>query len=151
MASIGDWRWANNVTDVQVFNEEQELVRTVNLFIEDLKVGDAAQTTFALGANYEVLEDVNLRLDYNYYDNYFADFDPNNRSTADQGQAWEAPAYGLLDFGLTYGFDIGSLRAILMVTLITYSIQNISLMLVTEVTQQLRKLLYGMVSEELIL
>lgn len=113
MASIGDWRWANNVTDVQVFNEEQELVRTVNLFIEDLKVGDAAQTTFALGANYEVIEDVRLRLDYNFYDNYFADFDPNGRSDADQGQAWEAPAYGLLDAGLTYGFDIGSLRATL--------------------------------------
>ena len=113
MASIGDWRWDNNVTGVQVFDEEQKLVRTIDLYIKDLKVGDAAQTTFALGADYEVLSNMNLRLDYNYYDSYYADFDPNGRSTAGQGQAWEAPAYGLLDAGLRYKFDFGPFEATL--------------------------------------
>src|SRR5690606_8308607 len=54
MASFGDWRWQNNVENVQILDEDQNVVDTVNLFIEDLHVADAAQTTFALGLNYKL-------------------------------------------------------------------------------------------------
>ncbi|MFD2517203.1 TonB-dependent receptor [Salinimicrobium flavum] len=114
MASIGDWTWVNDVTDVQIFNEEQQLIRTIDLFIADLKVGDAAQTTFALGADYEAFEGTNVRLDFNYFDNLFADFDPNFRNTEGVGQAWEVPAYGILDFGLTHDFTIGGFDAMFL-------------------------------------
>ncbi len=113
MASIGDWQWQNDVTDVQIFDEEQELVRTIDLYIADLKVGDAAQTTFALGADYEAIPGTRLRLDFNYYDNLYADFDPNNRNTPDVVQAWKVPAYGLMDFGLTQNFKFGGFDAVL--------------------------------------
>ena len=36
MASIGDWRWQNNIEDVQIFNEENEAVGDpINIFIKD--------------------------------------------------------------------------------------------------------------------
>lgn len=112
MASFGDWRWDSNVLDVQVFDEEQNLVDTVDLFIEDLRVADAAQTTMALGLNYKFAKDTRLVLDYNYYDNIFADFDPSDRGTPG-ADAWEMPAYGLFDVAMTHGFKFGPFDATL--------------------------------------
>lgn len=110
MASLGDWVWANDVTGVQIFDDEQNLVTTVDLYIEDLKVGDAAQTTMALGANYEVFPGTKVRVDYNYYANFYADFDPNSRTTEDAPQSWEVPDYGIFDLGLTHDFKLGKLN-----------------------------------------
>lgn len=110
MVSLGDWTWDNNVTDVQIFDDEQNLVRTIDLYIEDLKVGDAAQTTFALGSRYEVFPGTNVRLDYNFAGDFYADFDPNSRTTPDAPQSWKAPEFGLFDFGLTHNYKIGTLN-----------------------------------------
>ncbi len=112
MASIGDWIWQDDVTGVEIYDEAQELVETINIYIADLKVGDAAQTAFGLGANFEALENVKLRANYNYYDNYYADFNPVNRTSETVGQAWEVPAYGLLDLGMTYSFEFGDFETV---------------------------------------
>lgn len=114
MASLGDWTWKNDITGVDIYDEEQELVRTINLFVSDLKVGGSAQTTFALGADYEVFEGTNVRLNWNYFDDLYAEFDPETRSTRELGQSWKLPEFGLLDVGLTHKFDIGSLEAMLI-------------------------------------
>ena len=110
MASFGDWKWDSDVKDVDIIDEEQNVVDTVNLFIKDLKVGDAAQTTMALGMNYEIMPKTNLLIDYNYYDNYYADFDPSDRGTAGP-QTWKAPSYGLFDVILSHGFKVGDFDA----------------------------------------
>ena len=108
MASFGDWKWLNNVEDVEIIDEEQTVVGTVDLFIEDLSVGDAAQTTMALGMNFEVMDRTNIVLDYNYYDNLYALYDPNDRGDATLTQdAWQLPDYGTFDFIIRHGFNIG--------------------------------------------
>ncbi|NJW52894.1 TonB-dependent receptor [Salinimicrobium oceani] len=114
MASVGDWTWKNDITDVAIYDEEQNLVRTINLYVADLKVGGSAQTTFAAGADYEVWEGTKVRVDWNYYDDLYAEFDPETRSTRELGQSWELPEYGLVDFGVTHKFDIGDLEAMLI-------------------------------------
>ncbi|MDW5289967.1 TonB-dependent receptor [Formosa sp. PL04] len=114
MASFGDWRWDNDVKNVQIFNEDQELIETIDLYIEDLHVGDAAQTTVAFGANYELIEKTVLSLDYNYYDNLYADFDPSNRTTPNAPDAWEVPAYSLFDLGLSHNFMMGPFDVFLL-------------------------------------
>lgn len=113
MASLGDWRWENNLENVQIFDEEQNLVDTVNLFIEDLHVGDAAQTTLALGLNYKFMPKTRLSIDYNYFDNLYADYDPSDRGTAGAGDAWKVPAYGIFDAAFSHGFKFGSFDATL--------------------------------------
>jgi len=113
MASLGDWRWENNLENVQIFDEEQNLVDTVNLFIEDLHVGDAAQTTLALGLNYKFTPKTRLSIDYNYFDNLYADYDPSDRGTAGAGDAWKVPAYGIFDAAFSHGFKFGSFDATL--------------------------------------
>lgn len=111
MMSLGDWRWEDNVEDVNIINEEQEIVDTVNLFIKDLRVADAAQTTFALGASYKFTNKTRMTLDYNYFDNLYADFDPSDRGTEGAPPAWQVPAYGVFDVAFTHGFKLGSFDA----------------------------------------
>ncbi|WP_196885800.1 TonB-dependent receptor [Aureivirga sp. CE67] len=116
MVSVGDWFWQNNILDVQLFDGDQNPVGDpVNLFIKDLKVGDAAQTTASLGVNYEIINGVRLSADYIYYDNLYADFNPSNRtSAAEEGvNSWKLPSYGLVDLGLRWKFNIKSLDATL--------------------------------------
>lgn len=110
MVSLGDWRWENNIENVQIFDEEQNLINTVNLFIEDLHVGDAAQTTLALGANYKFTHKTRFTLDYNYFDNLYADYDPSDRGV-DAPDAWKVPAYGVFDTAFTHGFKFGNFDA----------------------------------------
>jgi outer membrane cobalamin receptor len=114
MASFGDWTWKNDITGVDIYNEEQDIVRTINLYVADLKVGGSAQTTFAAGADYEVFEGTSLRVNWNYFDDLYAEFEPETRSTRELGQSWELPAYGLVDMGLTHKFDLGNLEAMIM-------------------------------------
>ena len=114
MASFGDWTWQNNVLDVPILDEEQEVVDVVDVYIEGLKVGGSAQTTFALGADYEIMQGTNLRADFVYASGLYADFDPNTRSNPEITQAWQAPEYGLLDLGLTHDFDFGDFEATLI-------------------------------------
>lgn len=113
MASIADWRWQNDLVDVPIYNENEELLGTVDLYIKDLKVGDAAQTTFALGVDYELFDGFKLGADYNYYANLYAQYDPTGRGDAAKAgvQPWKVPAYGLFDVNARYNFEIGPFDA----------------------------------------
>ncbi len=115
MASIADWRWQNNLVDVPIYNENEELLGNVDLYIADLKVGDAAQTTFALGLNYEFFDGFKIGVDYNFYDNLYAQYDPTSRGDASKEgvQPWKVPAYGLFDANVRYNFNIGPFDATL--------------------------------------
>ena len=114
MASLGDWRWEDDVTDVQILNEEQEVVDTVNLFIADTPVGDAAQTTLALGANYRFGTGTRLSVDYNYFDRLYADFNPSDRGVEGAPDPWEVPAYGVFDTAFSHSFPFGKFEATLI-------------------------------------
>ncbi|MBD0823538.1 TonB-dependent receptor [Aestuariibaculum marinum] len=127
MLSLGDWTWDKNVRDVRIFDEDQNEISDspVNLHISGLKVADAAQTTMALGLNYKISPETRLIIDYNYYDDLYADFDPSDRGLSsnlspeeideilatDPVQTWKMPAYGLFDVGFTHGFKFGSFDA----------------------------------------
>jgi outer membrane cobalamin receptor len=108
MLSLGDWQWANDLTDVPVYDDEQNQVGEVNLFIDGLKVSDAAQTTAAIGMNWEIMDKTFFTVDYNYFADLYADFDPNDRGT-EGPQAWKVPDYSTFDMSLRYGFKLGSL------------------------------------------
>ncbi|UII22772.1 TonB-dependent receptor [Fulvivirga ligni] len=112
MLSLGDWRWLNNVENATVQDEDgQQLGDPINIYIKDLKVGDAAQTTAALGFRYTFIKDFTIGMDYNYYDNLYASFSPVARTSENVTDAWEVPAYGLFDAIVTYKFELGSMDA----------------------------------------
>ncbi|GGK39716.1 MULTISPECIES: TonB-dependent receptor [Flavobacteriaceae] len=113
MLSLGDWTWDNDVTNVEIFDEEQNLVQTVDLFIAGLKVSDAAQTTAALGFDYELMDKTNFTVDFNYFADLYARYDPNSRGSVGP-QAWKAPNYTTFDMSVRHGFKIGDLDATLI-------------------------------------
>ena len=86
----------------------------INLYIDGLKVSDAAQTTAAVGLEYQLLSKSYLTVDYFYFADYYADFEPTNVTSEGAPQPWKAPDYGLFDVGLRHGFKIGEFDATLI-------------------------------------
>ena len=110
MLSLGNWEWDNNVENVQVYDEDQNPIgNPYNLYIEGLKVSDAAQTTAALGLDYELMPKTHFTVDYNYFADLYADYNPDSRTTSGTPQPWKVPAYGTFDASVRYGFKIGDL------------------------------------------
>jgi len=110
MASIGDWKWASDVSG-EIFKQDGTSLRQVIVNAKNLKVSDAAQTTYALGLNYKASDESSIFLDYNYAGNLYAKMDIT-RST-DRKNTWKLPSYHLFDLGVRHGFTIGGLNATL--------------------------------------
>ena len=112
MVSLGDWQWKSNVS-ADIRDQAGDVVDVVEVYAEDLKVGDVAQTTFALGADYKLAESSNIYVDYNFAGNNYASYDVTNRGSNDLPDVWELPDFGLFDVGVRHTFDIGSFEATL--------------------------------------
>lgn len=112
MTSVGDWKWQDDV-EADIYDDQQNFVETYTLYAKDLHVGDAAQTTLALGANYEFLPKVKFGVDFNHYSRLYADFDVDTRiNKAEAGKdAWKLPDYQLLDMNLSYRFNVSDFKA----------------------------------------
>jgi iron complex outermembrane receptor protein len=112
MVSIGDWKWIDDA-DVDLFTEDNQFVERRPLYSKGLSVGDAAQTTAAVGIDYEVLPRFKVGVDYNYYNNLFAYFDVEQRTgIEDRGiDVWGMPSYHLVDLNFKYDFKIAGLNA----------------------------------------
>ncbi|MGR7813003.1 TonB-dependent receptor [Lacinutrix undariae] len=113
MASIGDWKWDSNVS-ADIRNQEGDVVDVVEVFAKDLKVGDAAQTTFALGANYKIATKSKVYVDYNFAGDNYASYDVTNRGSNDLPNVWKLPDFGLFDVGLSHSFAMGGFEATLI-------------------------------------
>lgn len=112
MGSYGDWRWENDVK-AALFDQDQNFVDSLFIFAEDIHVSDAAQTTAAVGIDYEILPKVKVGFDYNYYDRLFAQFNIEDRTKPELSgvDAWQMPDYHLFDMNIKYRFKIGKLNA----------------------------------------
>jgi len=118
MASLGDWKWMNDIIDARFYDDSQNLIATQSVYIADVHVGDAAQITGALNLSYELLAGLKFGVDFTYYDKLFAYFDPEGRTSepadGENPDAWELPSYSLVDAFLRYRFDFGPYRATLV-------------------------------------
>ncbi|WP_242092156.1 TonB-dependent receptor [Aestuariivivens sediminicola] len=112
MASLGDWKWKSNVS-ASVRDQEGDEVDFIEVYAKDLKVGDAAQTTFALGADYKLATRSNIYIDYNFAGDNYSSYDVTNRGSADLPDVWKLPDFGLFDVGLRHTFEMGAFEATL--------------------------------------
>lgn len=108
MLSVGNWRYRDDVNS-RVFDENNDFVpdASATLFLEDVKVGDAAQTTAALSADYQITEGLSVDLGTRYFDNLYADFAPNDQEflSEDNKGALKLPSYTVVDAGIDYRFN----------------------------------------------
>lgn len=108
MVSVGNWRYTDNF-EADVFDDNQVLLDTRTLFLKDVKVGDAAQITMSIGAEYEIINRLRVNASYYYADNLYADFNvgSDNSILTEGNEAWKLPSYGLVDLGASYRFQLG--------------------------------------------
>ncbi len=112
MLSLGNWTYSSNI-EARVFDDEQNFVGSETLYLNDVKVGDAAQTTLSIGATYEIIRGLRLYGSYYYADDLYADYDLSDEDTFNEPgtQAWKLPSYDLVDLGISYNFPIGGVDA----------------------------------------
>jgi iron complex outermembrane recepter protein len=104
--SLGDWTWANDVT-ASFSPEDQDTTFITNVYADGLKVGDAAQKTFSLGASLYPVDGLTFNAVYKYYADYYSSFDPIRRTNPDdKEQSWKIPNYGQLDAHLYYNLPL---------------------------------------------
>lgn len=117
MVSIGDWIWDSKASG-KAFGENGEVLGS-ELFIDlkDVKVGNSAQSTFALGANYKCLDGLSIGVDYTYWARNYANYqieDPTPGSSVKYYSPWRIPSAGILDLNANYKFKVVGLDAKLM-------------------------------------
>lgn len=107
MASLGNWRYTDDFS-ASVFDDDQNLLGERFLYTSGVKVGDAAQTTFSLGAEYELIKNLAVSASFYHAEDLYAEFNiGSDVSFVTPGnEAWELPAYDLVDAGVSYRFQI---------------------------------------------
>ena len=107
MASLGDWKYLNNF-EAEVYDDNNALIGSTTLYTEGAKVGDAAQTTMYLGADYKIAKNLSADLGFRYVDGLYADYSINDSDfeNPDNMGALQLPSYSLIDMGLTSRFEL---------------------------------------------
>lgn len=102
-ASIGFWNYAGDVV-ARLYDEDRNPIGGGDeiLYLDGVKVGDAAQTSFGLLASYKIIKGLSVDLDYRYYDRLYAAIDPESFDEEDNDGSLELPSFGLLDGGVSY-------------------------------------------------
>jgi len=109
MLSVGDWEYKGNV-DANFFDDSQNPIQgaeqgTLNL--DGVKVGNAAQFTASLGADYEIINNLKVDATYRFADNLYASYDATDALDNPDFEVFELPSFGLLDLGVSYGVNLG--------------------------------------------
>jgi len=111
MLSLGDWIWQDDVS-FTLYDEAQNVLGTYNAYLANVHVGNSAQSTASVSADLEVLPGLRMGADYVYLAKNFADFNPINRTNADDKvDSWQMPNVGLVDVNMNYKFKVAGLNA----------------------------------------
>jgi len=131
MISLGDWTWQNDASGY-LYNREGQPTDAngtvvelqspehakIDVNIGGIRVGNSAQTTAAIGINYELLKGFRLGLDGNYYGRNYAYFNISSVSTSLNplafSQPWQIPDATTFDLRISYRFKIGGFDASLV-------------------------------------
>ncbi|MCB0819042.1 MAG: TonB-dependent receptor [Bacteroidetes bacterium] len=112
MVSYGDWKW-NKIATATIFADDGTPVDTVVFDPRGVRVGDAAQQTYALGFRYEPVKGLYFKPKFTWFSRNYANFDPGSLQIVDietmtgpnlGRQSWRMPDYGILDISAGYHF-----------------------------------------------
>ena len=111
MFSMGDWYYKGNATG-STFDENnnpftpQDGQSTKTLYVDKIKISDAAQTTASLGFTVKPVKAFSIFGNWNYYDRYYSVFDITKAAAPNSNGALKLPSYNLFDAGLSYTFGL---------------------------------------------
>lgn len=112
MISAGDWEFGSTVSasylddnlDPIFFDNGDSAVET--LYLDGVKVGNAAQFTARLGLEYKVLKGLKFDFSQRYIDNNYAAINAEDFNFEDHKGSLKLPGYALIDTGLSYKLNL---------------------------------------------
>lgn len=111
MLSLGNWEYGGDVTG-PAFDDSRNFVDDVTLYLDDVKVGDAAQFTSFLEMNVRPLEDLKFSASLFTASRLFARISAEDFDDPDHQGSLRLPSYNLVDLGAYYKFKFGSENSI---------------------------------------
>ena len=111
MLSMGNWEYGGDVTG-PAFDDSRNFVDDVTLYLDDVKVGDAAQFTSYLEMNIRPVEDLKVSASLFTASRLFAQISAEDFDDPDHQGSLRLPSYNLVDVGAYYKFKFGSSNAI---------------------------------------
>ena len=107
-ASLGDWRWKNDVEAVIYDNYSDNQVGTVGVYADGLPVGGAPQTQVGASAQFTIPGGFSVCAQWQFNDRMYAEFDPVTRTSSDdRNPSYRIPSYHLLGATLQWSGVIG--------------------------------------------
>lgn len=105
-ASLGEWRWKNDVDATIHDPETLRPVENVHIYSDGLHVGDAPQTQVGAVLDAVLPKVFSARIVWKYNDRLWADFDPVTRTDpAFRGDSYRIPGYHLMDAHVSWHQD----------------------------------------------
>jgi outer membrane cobalamin receptor len=109
MVSVGDWKYKNDVKNVELYNFQQQLVAVKDYYLKDVKVGDAPQFTAAFSVYYKPAKKWNLFAEQIFVDKLYAKINADSFSNPNHQGSLELPAYSIVNAGISYQTKIKDL------------------------------------------
>ncbi|MEE9430299.1 MAG: TonB-dependent receptor [Melioribacteraceae bacterium] len=108
VASFGDWK---NISDVDAefksYDSGTEIIKTFNLYTNNLKVGDQPQTSLVFSATTFPVKGLSLSAIVRHYRDYYSNWNVTGRTNPnDRSQSWKAPNYTVMDFHSAYNLPL---------------------------------------------
>ena len=104
MLSLGNYEYGSDVT-ADVFNNQRLKVGTKTLFLDGVKVGDAAQTTSRINLKVSPTDLFKFNVSMFSAKKLFANFNPEDFDTLGDS-AMQLPSYELFDLGASYNLSV---------------------------------------------
>ncbi|MCF0173225.1 MAG: TonB-dependent receptor plug domain-containing protein [Bacteroidales bacterium] len=111
MASVGSWKWKNNVNTTIYDPYTGTPVQEIHIYSDGLHVGDAPQTQIGATLDFHPLaltekldkSDLLVKLSWSYNDRFWSDFDPISRTDPNNTEdSFRIPAYHLVNLNLSW-------------------------------------------------
>ncbi|WP_046743257.1 TonB-dependent receptor [Kordia zhangzhouensis] len=109
MASVGNWEYGGTISGPAFnVNDQNQVVGQNTLYLDDVKVGNSAQTTTRLAAIVEPVERLKFDISWFRADDLYADINAEDFDEADNRGSLQLPAYNLFDGGVSYKWLVGN-------------------------------------------
>ncbi len=117
MFSYGNYEYGSNVAATYFDESNNPIVvngqeQKETLYLDGVKVGDAAQVTGKIGFDWKFAKRFKLDLGYFYADKLYAKIDAKSFNRANHDGSLELPSYGLLEGGLSFREEFGNNKSI---------------------------------------
>ncbi|HMR15392.1 MAG TPA: TonB-dependent receptor [Mariniflexile sp.] len=107
--SVGDWQYKGNITTRTTDDTGAVISEGATSYIDGVKVGEAAQFTAGINADYEIFPRLKIGANWNQYDNLYgaAAFGSNEFKTENNRGSIKLPSYDTVDTGISYKMLLG--------------------------------------------